>query len=186
LDFDAGGRALTARINDSGAWYFASFAYSGDAVTEAWFDEAGAALAVWYCAEAADFYDGQPAETRFFDNMGHISRVERAVRAPADDEAALPSQGQNQGTNQESAEIFEAVYSEKGAVSWKRGDETYRLQWDERGFLVRLNGGGRDIRYEYTLDRRGNWITRREISMKDAPGALVPASVLITNRIIRY
>ncbi|MDR2482665.1 MAG: hypothetical protein LBD08_03435, partial [Treponema sp.] len=46
------------------------------------------------------------------------------------------------------------------------------LQWDERGLLtgVQKDGGGREgefagIRYEYLLDRQGNWTERREFFM---------------------
>jgi YD repeat-containing protein len=69
----------------------------------------------------------------------------------------------------------------------------YTLQWDEQGFLVRMVESAAsnsetavDSRYEYTLDKRGNWTERQEIRMIRRLGVLVPSPGLTIKRLITY
>jgi hypothetical protein len=72
------------------------------------------------------------------------------------------------------------------------------LQWDERGLLVRLSGGGPageegstaaeflESRYDYTLDARENWTERRERKMARRFGALAAGPGPVIKRVIQY
>jgi hypothetical protein len=64
----------------------------------------------------------------------------------------------------------------------------YSFQWDEAGRLVSLSGADPAVeyRYEYELDRRGNWIERREIIMENNAGYLVPRKGITWRRRISY
>lgn len=71
--------------------------------------------------------------------------------------------------------------------------QSYTFQWDEAGFLVRITGTPGpgeedpvDIRFDYTLDERGNWIERREIRMIPRFGVLVPSPGPRISRAIEY
>lgn len=70
------------------------------------------------------------------------------------------------------------------------GFEERRFQWDERGLLVRelvANSTGQtEIRYEYTLDGRGNWIERRSTRWMERFGSLVGEGGPRSTRRIHY
>jgi YD repeat-containing protein len=51
---------------------------------------------------------------------------------------------------------------------------------------VNIDGVDIDVRYDYTLDERGNWIERRETHMTRQLGALAPGEVKIIRRTIEY
>jgi hypothetical protein len=90
-----------------------------------------------------------------------------------------------------------ALYYREGLPRyWNRAGETLALQWDERGLLVNLRAetgdpeqgevSPQDIRYEYTLDWKGNWTERREIRWVRRFGVLFPAPGLTVRRTIVY
>ncbi|MDR2103066.1 MAG: hypothetical protein LBP42_03065, partial [Treponema sp.] len=98
-----------------------------------------------------------------------------------------------------SGSVYSALYDRRGLPRyWKRRPsaetfESLTLQWDERGFLVRISGvsGAEDeepvdFRYEYSLDERGNWTERREIRMLRRFGVFFPGPGFTVKRLITY
>jgi hypothetical protein len=181
------GDPVLARVNHNGAWSFVAPEYQETRTLETWYDAEGRALgffALEYRLEdgvkrlvstdrRSDDQPGAVLAYRY-NSLGRIS----AVAAPEGDYAAL----------------YTAAARPR---YWERPEGNYTLQWDEQGFLVRLTGvvqgagaeaEGRqiDIRYEYTLDGRGNWIERRETAFVRRFDRLVPESNAAIRRVINY
>ncbi|GHV85730.1 hypothetical protein AGMMS50230_13380 [Spirochaetia bacterium] len=150
--------------------------------------------------------DGQNEnrETKiFYNSNGRISRIEDAAGTAA---ALYTTKGMPRylellqyGTS--------AGTSENTVENAAENTAAYTYQWDEAGRLVRLSrepanadsfgnrdsplGDTGDYRYEYTLDSRGNWIERREITMgrvgdQETGERSVPVTVKTIRRTIRY
>jgi YD repeat-containing protein len=187
-----------ARVTDGGELvYFVALQFEIGGISETWYDEAGAVLALFSSSVSSGelraldsrFETGDATEQYEYDSFGNVTET-NSVRGR-----------------------FSAVYSEtqqprywetlEGATRWH-----YSLQWDA-GRLVRLtgvegplvveagadtdenaladNGVAIDLRYDYTLDARGNWIERRETRMTRRLEALVPTGESkIAKRIIEY
>ncbi|MDR2305377.1 MAG: hypothetical protein LBE10_12440 [Treponema sp.] len=60
------------------------------------------------------------------------------------------------------------------------------LQWDEQGLMVRILGEKTDLRYEYELNEREDWVLRRIFSVNPAYRAFFPSLPLETARRIQY
>jgi hypothetical protein len=202
----ADGRPSLVRIVHGEEVYFAVLRYRDGGASETWYDRDGNAAAVFLLEYPVSGTSeglrrlrilreaGEETEAYDYDNRGNIS-------------ALSSSRGQ-----------FSALYTEEhrprywerrtclspegvppspeGVPSSAEGEasaeirETYTLQWDTRGFLVRITGAVDaepvDLRYEYTLDERGNWTTRREIRMLHRFGFLIPAPGTELKRTIEY
>ncbi len=90
-----------------------------------------------------------------------------------------------------------AVYGEDGlpravrvAVAASGKTVERRLQWDERGLLVRefvfSDDAGVEIAYDYDFDRKGEWIARRATRYVERFGVRIPEAGDIVRRRIDY
>jgi hypothetical protein len=182
LEYDGEGRPVTVRLRTDGGYFFAAIEYAPNRVTETWYDENGSPQSVLYTDKTGDsaviHYGENGAEAEaskfFFNSHGLISEI----RSP-------------RGT-------WSAQYERRGLPArlernLENGTERYVFQWDEAGRLTSLsarvpNTGlpAQDSRFEYVLDDRGNWITRREIRMINLSGRLFPAPGALIKRRIQY
>jgi hypothetical protein len=186
LEYRQGAPSL-ARISHGGAWYFAAPEYLEKRTNETWYNAEG--LAQGFFALEYRLQDG-------------ARRLVSTDSRSDEDEIILVydynSAGRLSGISAPEGE-YAALYNAASQPRyWERPEGAYTLQWDEKGFLVRLAGEFRDetddaaesrlidIRYEYTLDERGNWIERREISFDRRFGRLVPGSSATIYRAIDY
>jgi hypothetical protein len=137
------------------------------------------------------FGEGELQERYDYDAFGNISAVDAAGRFSA------IYGGENRPRYWErlvlSPEAEETSPSEQGPADPSGTRETearwFSLQWDERGLLTRITGGTgeeEDYRYEYTLDRRGNWTERQERQMIRLHGALAAGPGPLLKRTIEY
>jgi hypothetical protein len=177
-----------ARVSRGESLYFVLFKEGGQYLAESWYDPEGNLSG--YFVSRFEEWEGRRrirsvlslsgAERYYFESGAHVS----AVRGAYGD--------------------FSAVYGAKGQLlEWEFAPvepdtpERFALQWDERFLLAAM----RDIspsrspapaeppfeyRYEYTLDQRGNWLSRRETAYVTRDGLLVPAGVKQTDRRIVY
>lgn len=176
-----------ARVLQEEAVSFVVLAYNGRGFSETWFDAEGGGLAFW----EGDFI--------FLEGENRPRNLEGA-----DPEGALLGEwdydsGGNLTAIRGAEGTYSALYDRRGFPRyWKRrispeAFESYTLQWDEGGLLVRLSGFSGpgdgdliDFRYEYTLDERGNWTERREIRMFRHLGVLFPGPGFTVKRTIDY
>jgi YD repeat-containing protein len=186
LEYRQGNPAL-ARISHSGSWSFVAPEYLETRTNETWYDAEG--LAQGFCALEYRLQDG-------------ARRLVSVDRRSGEDELILVydhnSAGSVSGISAPEGE-YAALYNAAARPRyWEQPGSAYTLQWDEQGFLTGITGVSRDetggeaepqridIRYEYTLDERGNWIERRETSFVRRFGRLVPDSTGTIRRIINY
>ncbi|GHU12761.1 hypothetical protein FACS1894161_1670 [Spirochaetia bacterium] len=216
LDYDEENRPLLIRLLIAGEYFFSALEYSPARLTETRYDQDGVPAAVMYVDDLGedvritynragsnagnalpageDDLAKSPAATeeirRIFRNAaGTVSGLE----LPAETWSALY---ERRGLPRYLDRTLNAAFNDDSAVSVAAGvgnaPERYSFQWDENGRLIRLIGadaGGQavsDSRYEYTLDSRGNWTERREITMRNAAGRLFPAPGLTVRRRIVY
>jgi hypothetical protein len=166
-----------ARITAGAGVYFVGIRQNDFGVAETWYDSAGGALADFLTRTGyADreprpvslvrrSLEEQPGEVFYqYDSFGNVSAVDAETK------------------------VCSALYAEEGRPRyWDRGEEHRTLQWDERGFLMKIFGSpAPEIRYEYTFDARGNWTERREIRMIPRLGMLVPEAGRTVKRVITY
>jgi hypothetical protein len=142
-----------------------------------------------------------PAESRYFyDSFGNVAEL----KTPAGNYSArYRRKNRPRYWHRPLPQAFSPIAISPGgaftalAADYPAGAETPRpaffsFQWDERGLLVRLSGqsedGGflQDSRYEYILDRWGNWTERRETIYIRSAGYLVPAAERRVTRRIEY
>jgi hypothetical protein len=180
------GKPAVARINNGGTWRFAAPEYRETQTSETWYDAEGRAQGFFALEYRLEDGARRLVST---DDRSDGDEVFRAYR--------YNSAGRISGISAPEGE-YTALYTAAALPRyWERPEGSYALQWDEQGFLVRLTGelrdqtGGAeprriDIRYEYTLDERGNWIERRETSFVRRFGRLVPESDAAIRRIINY
>jgi hypothetical protein len=209
----AGGRPSLIRASHGGNVYFAVPEYRDGRVSETWYDQEGKAAAVFFLEYTVSGNreglrglkalkeGGEETEAYDYDNRGNIS----ALSSPGGDFSALYTAGglpryweRRPLREEEAAPVSpEGELSPAGEVlpiSPEGIGETYTLQWDERGLLVRITGtvaeaaGAEpvDLRYEYSLDERGNWIWRRETRMLRRFGVLISAPGTECGRSIEY
>jgi hypothetical protein len=167
--------------------YFVLLVYTTRGFSETWFDAEEAGLVFW----EADFIP-LPGGNR-------LKRLERADRTGA----VLGNLDYDSGGNlveiRGPGGTYSVLYDRRGLPRyWERRPapevfESYTLQWDEGGFLVRVSGAAGpgaedlvDLRYEYSLDERGNWTERRETRMFPYFGVLFPGPGLTVKRTIHY
>jgi hypothetical protein len=181
------GKPAVARINNNGTWRFAAPEYRDTQTSETWYDAEGRAQG-FFALEYRLEEGGRRLVS--MDNRSDGDEILLAYR--------YNSAGRISGISAPEGE-YTALYNASALPRyWERPDGNYVLQWDEKGFLVRLTGVARDqtgagtdlqeidIRYEYTLDERSNWIERRETSFVRRFGRLVPESDAAIRRIITY
>jgi hypothetical protein len=178
---------VLARINHNGTWSFVAPEYQETRTHETWYDAEG---------RAQGFFS---LEYRLEDGAKRLVSTENRSDQP---EAVLTyrynSAGRISAIGAPEAEYTALYNAEARPRYWERPEGSYTLQWDEQGFLVRLTGVVQDktgadagiqqldIRYEYTLDQRGNWIERRETSFVRRFDRLVPGSNAAIYRVINY
>jgi hypothetical protein len=182
------------RVSRGEAVYFVLFEEGGEYLSESWYD--GEGNLAGYFVSLFEEWEGRrrilsvlnfdDSRRYYFDNRGCVS----AIRGPRGN--------------------FSAVYGAKGQVlEWEfapAGPDAepappgrFALQWDERFLLVSLRDlspsrasaglpteSPAEYRYEYTLDRRGNWLSRRETAYVSRGGLLIPAGVKQIDRYILY
>jgi hypothetical protein len=179
-----------ARVSRGEAVYFVLFEEGGNYLSESWYDPEGN-LAGYFVSlfeewegrrRIVSVLDFDGSKRYYFENRGYVS----AIRGP--------------GGN------FSALYGARGELlEWELAPAEgelpppgrFTLQWDE-GFLL-VNMGDSPFlpsavpaepplerRYEYTLDRRGNWLSRRETLYALRGGLLIPAGVKQIDRYILY
>jgi hypothetical protein len=161
--------------------------YTTRGFSETWFDAEGTGLAYWE-ANFIPHYDGN-----------RLKNLEGAAGTGAVFGEWDYDSGGNLAAIREPGGTYSALYNHRGLPRyWERRPspelfESYTLQWDERGHLVRLSGSSGpgdenlvDFRYDYSLDERGNWTERRETRMFRRFGVLFPAPGFTIKRTIIY
>jgi YD repeat-containing protein len=197
-----------ARITGGKKTCFVVFSQGNAEISETWYDEEGMALGVYLLkftiteegrrlfTSAGRYEEGEHGEWYNYDSWGNITEID----APSGRFSALYNRPNR--PHYWERRVFEPVLAGEGGEESAAAEssvqaaelrERFSLQWDERGFLVRMTGafeGGNeemaDYRYEYTLDERGNWTERREIRMIRRFGLLVSGPGLTVKRIIKY
>jgi hypothetical protein len=175
LRSDDENRPVLVRILAGGEYIFSVLEYGPENVRETRYDAAGLPLgAVSFSpGEILSIHTGEEnteAELRRF--FFNAQRLVSGLESP-------------EGT-------WSILYERRGLpryLAWKPAEgnpENYIFQWDENGRLIRLSGAGADLRYEYRLDDRGNWIERREIRMVNRAGLLFPFHGPVITRKIFY
>jgi YD repeat-containing protein len=196
------GDPVLARINANGTWSFVAPEYQETRTRETWYDAEG---------RAQGFFS---LEYRLEDGAKRLLSTDRRSDQQETILAyRYNSAGRVSAINAPEGDYTALYNAEARPRYWERPEGSYVLQWDERGLLVRLTGITRnagadtgaeanteaaetteadaegrqlDIRYEYALDERGNWIERRETSFARRFGRLVPQSNATIRRIILY
>jgi hypothetical protein len=203
----ADGRPSLIRAAHGERVYFTVPEYRERWVSETWYDREGNAAAVFFLEYTVSGgreglrglkalkEGGEETETYDYDNRGNIS----ALSSPGGEFSALytsedlPRYWERRPLPEEEA-VPVSPAGEVLPVSPEGTGETYALHWDERGLLVRITGtvagaaGAEpvDLRYEYSLDERGNWTRRRETRMLRRFGVLVPGPGTELTRTIEY
>ncbi|MDR1955704.1 MAG: hypothetical protein LBQ30_02480 [Treponema sp.] len=193
---------------EGGEVYFIALESNHTGISETWYDPAGNALEFFtsrsrYAGEdlcigsLVSYAEGNTSTEWYeYDSFGNVS----AIAAAQGRFSALYYQKGYQASYPRywERQVLEAATGEDPALTGQV--QHYTLQWDEQGFLVRMQGFlvrmiegsdpgpemSADIRYEYTLDKRGNWTERREIRMIRRLGVLVPSPGLTIKRHITY
>lgn len=196
---------FVARLTGGEQVYFLVFQSDHTGISETWYDPEGNAVGFFmsrsrYAGEDPRIgslvsYTGGDATSEWYeyDSFGNVSEI-------------VAAQGRF------SALYYQKNYQKSYPRYWERqvlegpspssageepliteGIQNYTLQWDEKGFLVgMLEESARNpetavaSRYEYTLDRRGNWTERQEIRMVRRSGVLIPGPGLTIKRLITY
>ncbi|MDR3275768.1 MAG: hypothetical protein LBT11_00930 [Treponema sp.] len=182
------------RVSGEGGLFFVVLEEGGSRASETWYGEDGRALAIllyrfdaprgllrevsfqavnFRVTQDADPATAQSADNgnryRHYDSFGNVS----ALIVPGGQDCS-------------------ASYAALGRPwYWRRNAGVYRFQWDERGLLAGLSGLSEegltmDLRYEYILDGRGNWIERQESSWEHGEGYLLPHTGPVIHREIIY
>jgi hypothetical protein len=172
------------RINIGGTWYFVAPEYLDRRVNETWYNPEGLAQAFF------------SLEYREMEGKKRLISVDsRSDQGKAVLTYEYNSVGRISGLSAPETTVTALYTPAVQPRYWERPGENYTLQWDEKGFLVRLTGvltGDTpepqllDIRYDYILDTRGNWTERREVSFVRRFGRLVPEAETTITRAITY
>lgn len=186
LQWDDKNRPLLWRIW-SGDYYFAVLDYSADILVETWYKRDGTALFIIITENGkqqkiSDNPDDTEETVFYYNSWGLISGIDTP------DGKSVSGLYNDRG--------MPGYLKKSGAVSTGDAEaasvdgQNFVFTWDGTGKLVRLIGEGQDSRYEYILDSRGNWTTRKELSMKalgpEDGGRLVPVDERSISRRIRY
>lgn len=206
LDYDEENRPVLVRLLIADEYFFSALEYASGRVTETRYDQDGLPAAVMYRDNS-----GETVRIRYGNTVSGSENTAGAGAAPsavAETRRILLNASGAASELRSSAGIWSALYERRGlprylgrtlsAATVENGaapapvSERYSFQWDENGRLIRLTGTNTDgqavsdSRYEYTLDSRGNWTERREITMRNAAGRLFPAPGLTVRRRIVY
>jgi hypothetical protein len=155
------GRPTAARIKTGGAYYFASFFWTGKTCVEMWMDEAGVPLTV--------FRDERVCHS---DSMGNITFIGDGTRVAS---ARYNDKGARYWTRDGATRSFQR--DETGLVVSltdieEDGNETTQPPVH--------------YTYAYTFDQNGNWTERREIRWTALNDYLVPSKGTVVKRLIDY
>ncbi|GHT48213.1 hypothetical protein FACS1894102_0730 [Spirochaetia bacterium] len=207
VKFDDDNKPTIARIKQDDTWRFAAF--NNNAHIESVSDENGVLQGAFilkyfridnerineieynYVAPAildsdVEGEDLSNIQTFFYDSFGNISGI---------------SQSDKNGTV-----MYSAYFNDKGLVRLDKKTDTsvedvYNFQWDEKRKIVSMNcisadksGGAKENNariekgfiYEYTFDKRGNWIERRQIQMNEYDKFSSSSAVTVCKRTIQY
>ncbi|GHV72120.1 hypothetical protein AGMMS49928_27840 [Spirochaetia bacterium] len=186
------GRSFLATFTKDGQVYTVAGEWTEGSFTETWYDGEGEFKGFFQTVlspeadhrrvigRVGESENGDVLDLYYYDSFGNVSKLESA------------------------AGDFLAIYTAVDKVRyWERHPAALpelwlSLQWDERGLLVRLSGGGpsgedgstaaefMESRYDYTLDSRGNWTERRERKMLRRFGALAAGAGPVIKRVIQY
>jgi hypothetical protein len=178
---------VLARINHNGTWYFVAPLRQETRTHDTWYDTEGRAQG-FFSLE----YRLEDGAKRLVSTENRSDQTEAVLTYRYHSAGRISAIGAPEGE-------YTALYNAEARPRyWERPEGSYTLQWDEQGFLVRLTGVLQDktgadaetqqldIRYEYTLDQRGNWIERRETSFVRRFDRLVPDSNAAIYRVINY
>ncbi|MDR1326061.1 MAG: hypothetical protein LBK00_08505 [Treponema sp.] len=191
-----------------GTVYFAALDFAGNLITETWYDADGNTIALFSSHLAALHAESKVpialesrvtdtllAGTPVADSTEYNTTYERYDYDSFGNITAIESPRGN----------FTAVYVQPhrprywetivDGTRWR-----YTFQWDDAGHLTRLTGNSLtnasgtnaandvfvDLRYDYTFDAHGNWVTRQETRMIRRLGALIPSVGATVKRRIEY
>jgi hypothetical protein len=185
------------RVLRNGEYSFVLLQRGLKSVSESWYDEKGAALGFYEYSVSENpgrrirmirRIDGSGEEEteRFFDSNFLMT----GIKGP-EGNCSVNYYRNNYPRYWESLPVFSETPEADMDADAEAARRYYTLQWDERGFLVRLYsaapfGTGNDSRYEYSLDEKGAWIERRELKMVRAFGRLVSSPGGVLRRAIVY
>lgn len=201
-----------ARYTGAEAVYFVVFDFSGQSAVETWYSGEGEALKV-RSFRYEDLgqrirsvqEDGEAGWDYDYDSFGNVSGVRFAG-----DAASIPIAGADFSARyirEAHPRYWEGPLAlpplphpqtaEEAALTGEAGTPPplvrLSLQWDERGLLtgVQKDSGGEEgefagIRYEYRLDRQGNWTERQEFFMIRRNDFLIPLLGETLRRRIEY
>ena len=158
------------------AWYFIALSRGLNEINETWYDEKGRILGAYRIYLIGVGKDRRPWVVRDY------SRPEDDTELHYDSRGLLTETAGPDG-------IYKVQYFREDLPRyWEREDEAanFSLQWDEKDLLLRITGESVDLRYEYTIDERGNWIERREWRMIPGLGLLVPSPGTTLKRVLEY
>jgi YD repeat-containing protein len=212
LEYRQGAPAL-ARIGHGGAWYFAAPEYLETRTNETWYDAEGLAqgfFSLEYRLEdgarrlvSTDNRSDQDELIVVYDynSAGRVS----GISAPEGEYAALYNAAARPRYWERPEGAYTLQWDEQGFLVRITGVSWDRIGTSLDGAGTSLDGTGTppdgagtprdetapeprqiDIRYEYTLDERGNWIERRETSFVRRFGRLVPDTDATIHRVINY
>jgi hypothetical protein len=181
------------RVSRGDMVYFVLFEEGGKHLSESWYDPEGN-LAGYFISLFEELegrrrivsvlnFDGP--KRYFFENRGYVS----AIRGLRGNFSALYGAG---------GEVLEWELAPAEPDTALASPERFALQWDERFLLVSMGDippsrsstvpteSAVERRYEYTLDRRGNWLSRRETVYATRGGLLIPTGAKQIDRYILY
>jgi YD repeat-containing protein len=196
---------FVARLTGGEQVYFLAFQSDPTGISETWYDPEGNALGFFssHYRYAGDdrrikslvrYTEGDASSEWYeYDSFGNVSEIVTTQGSFS----ALYYQKNHQKSYPRYWERPVLADTPQGTVGEEpitnEAMQQYTLQWDERGFLVGMfprSDAHREtavaFRYEYTLDRRGNWTERQEIRMIRRLGVLVPSPGLTIKRRITY
>jgi YD repeat-containing protein len=187
LEYRQGAPSLV-RSSHGGTWSFVAPEYLETRTNETWYDAGGLAQGFF----ALEYRLQDDGAKRLVSLDSRSDQDERVLAYNYNSAGRISGISAPEGK-------YTALYNAAAQPRyWERPDGAYALQWNEQGFLVRLAGLFRDetgaagedrrieVRYEYTLDERGNWIERRETSFVQRFDRLVPESSTAIRRAIHY
>ncbi|MDR2417548.1 MAG: hypothetical protein LBD79_00665 [Treponema sp.] len=200
---DMASPALAQIALAGGTVYFAALDFAGDLITETWYDVDGNAITLFSTKLAA--FDAElkvpiALESRVVDTLSAETPAADSINTTYE-HYDYDSFG-NITAIESPRGAFTAVYVQPhrprywetviNGTRWR-----YTLQWDDAGRLTRLTGATVsgatatdnafvDLRYDYTFDAHGNWVSRRETRMIRRLGALIPSAGVTVKRRIEY
>jgi hypothetical protein len=180
------------RVSRGEAAYFVLFEESGNYISESWYDPEGK-LAGYFVS----FFEEWEGRRRILSILGFDGAERYHFESGAAVSAIRGLRGNFFAFYGARGQLLEREFAPAEPDAAPKPPERFAFQWDEHLLLVSM----RDIsssqssepvespveyRYEYTLDRRGNWLSRRETAYVTRGGLLIPVGVKQTDRSILY